>query len=103
MSLQEVTSPSNRTLTEAEVGALRPAIHSHVTLLTAAGVTPTEALAIAAESAALCHSEFCDEALRRAYEALATSPVGIRIDHESASKQKASPKEGSALGKEGPK
>ena len=69
---------SNRVLTEAEVNALRPAIHQHVILLTSAGATPVEALATAAESAAICYSELCGEALQRAFDALAASPLGIK-------------------------
>ena len=53
----------NKILSEAQIATLRPAIHNHVTLLTASGVLPEEALAIAAEAAALCHSQLCDEVL----------------------------------------
>ena len=63
--------------TKAEIDVLRPAIHGHVTLLTAAGVAPSDALAIAAESAVLCYSALCDEALAMAVGAIGVELCGI--------------------------
>jgi len=69
----------NKILSEAQIAALRPAIHNHVTLLTASGVLPEEALAIAAEAAALCHSELCDEVLEKAFAALGVEPRVVEV------------------------
>jgi len=67
-------------LTNEEISILRPAIHAHATLLTAAGLVPAEALAVAAETAAVTYSELCDEALEKAFLALAVEPRGVVVN-----------------------
>lgn len=43
---------------------LRPIVHQHVCMLTAAGISPGEALAIAAHVVALVYSKNLEDALR---------------------------------------
>jgi len=49
---------------------LRPVVHQHMSMLTSAGVNPTQALAIAAHVCALVYSITFDEALAEAFASI---------------------------------
>jgi hypothetical protein len=54
---------------------LRPVAHQHMSMLTAAGVPPAEALAIAAHVCALIYSGSFEEAIKAAFDAFASEPI----------------------------
>ena len=53
--------------TQEERAKLKAVMHQHMAMLTSAGVTPAEALAIAAHVAALVYSKNLDDALAKAF------------------------------------
>jgi hypothetical protein len=57
---------------------LRPVAHQHLSMLTAAGIPPGEALAIAAHVCALVYSGVFDEAVAEAFKVI---EGGQKIDH----------------------
>jgi non-ribosomal peptide synthetase component F len=57
-------------LTQEELAELKAVMHQHMAMLTSAGVTPVEALAIAAHVAALVYSKNLDDALAKAFSAV---------------------------------
>jgi len=52
---------------------LRPVAHQHMSMLTAAGVAPAKALAIAAHVCALIYSGVFDEVIAKAFDSIADS------------------------------
>ena len=66
---------------------MRPLLHQHMVLLTAGGMPPGQALAVAAETAMIVHDDgLVTEALSRARHSLARSDdrfaIGAEADHE---------------------
>ena len=60
------------------IDELRPVAHQHLSMLTAAGVPPAQALAIAAHVCALIYSGTFDEAIAQAFKLV---DDGQRIGH----------------------
>lgn len=58
-----------------KIEELRPVAHQHMSMLTAAGVPPAPALAIAAHVCALVYSGAFDEAVEAAFSALVSAPT----------------------------
>ena len=63
-----------------KIEELRPVAHQHMSMLTASGMPPAAALALAAHVCALVYSGSFDEAIEAAFSALASLPT----DAESA-------------------
>ena len=52
---------------------LRPVAHQHISMLTAAGMPPARALAIAAHVCALIYTDVFDEAIAEAFKSIVDS------------------------------